>query len=167
MYQIDLKGLVVIVTGGNRGIGLAMSKAAASAGADIAILYRSHPQAEESAKKVADEFGVKVKAFQCDVGDIEAVTKTVEEVSKMGTIGGLLANAGISVVKPAFELTSKDFEAVYKTNVLGVFNVCTATAKHWVQKKYQGGAIVVTSSMSSGLYNQKGLNDPLTQAFYK
>lgn len=166
-YQVDLSGGVTIVTGGNRGIGLAMTKAAASAGSDIAILYRSHPQAEEAAKKVANEYGVKVKAFQCDVSDIDAVIKTIEDVKKFGTITGLMANAGVSVVKTAFELTAKDFDFIYKTNVLGVFNVCQTVAKHWVQVGYKSGAIVVTSSMSSNLYNQKALNEPLTQAFYK
>lgn len=166
-YQVDLSGGVVIVTGGNRGIGLAMSKAVASTGADVAIVYRSHPQADEAAKKVAEEFGVRVKAFQCDVGDSEAVVNTIEKIASFGKITGLMANAGVSVVKSAFELTAKDFDFIYKTNVLGVFNITSTVAKHWVQTGFKEGAIVVTSSMSSNLYNQKGLNQPLTQAFYK
>ena len=77
-----------------------------------------------------------------------------------------MANAGVSVVKPALELTQDDFNFVYNTNVYGVFNVCQAVAKHWKAENFKKGSIVVTSSMSSELYNQKGTNDPLTQIFY-
>ncbi|PWN86802.1 putative NADP-dependent mannitol dehydrogenase [Acaromyces ingoldii] len=166
-FSIDLSGGLVIVTGGNRGIGLAMTRAVATAGADVAVLYRSHPKAQESADAVAKEFGVKVKAFQCDVGDLPSVEKAVQDVAAWGgKITGLMANAGVSVVKPAFDLTPEDFHKVYDTNVLGVFNIAKTVAKYWVDSGFKGGAIVVTSSMSSGLYNQKGLSDPLTQAFY-
>lgn len=147
--------------------GLAISKAVANAGANVAILYHSHPQAEEAAANVAKEFGTKVKAYKCDVSDAKLVKETVEHIEKdLGTpITGLAANAGVSVVKPALELTPEDFHKVFNANVLGAFNSCQAVAKYWVEKQ-QKGSIIITSSMSSELYNQKGLNDPLTQIFY-
>ncbi|KDN41242.1 putative NADP-dependent mannitol dehydrogenase [Tilletiaria anomala UBC 951] len=167
-YTIDLSGGTVVVTGGNRGIGLAMSEAVANAGANVAILYRSHPEAEKSAAKVAEKFGTKVKAYKCDVGDQELVLKTIEAAAKdLGTpIVGLMANAGVSVVKPALELSKADYDYVYNTNVFGVFNTCQAVAKHWKAVGYKKGSIVVTSSMSSEIYNQSAPNVPLTQVFY-
>lgn len=147
--------------------GLGISKACAKAGANVAILYHSHPDAEKMADEVAKEFGVKVKAYQCDVSDIEVVTKTVKQAeSDLGEITGLVANAGVSVVKPAEELDQDDFHKVFNVNVLGVFNVAKVVAKHWIAKNFKKGSIVVTSSMSSEIYNQKGLSDPLTQLFY-
>lgn len=147
--------------------GLAISKAVANAGANVAILYHSHPEAPKAAENVAKEFGVKCKAYQCDVGDAEKVRQTIGTIeADLGTpIKGLAANAGVSVVKPATELTPDDFHKVFNANVLGAFNSCQAVANYWIEKKIKG-SIVVTSSMSSDIYNQKGLNEPLTQIFY-
>lgn len=147
--------------------GLAISEAVASAGANVAILFHSHPKAHEAAENVAKKHGVKVKAYQCDVSDAKKVKDTIEHIEKdLGTpITGLAANAGVSVVKPATELTPEDFHKVFDANVLGAFNSCQAVAQYWIQRKSKG-SIVITSSMSSSLYNQKGLNEPLTQIFY-
>ena len=147
--------------------GLGISKAAAQAGANVAILYHSHPDAEKNAAEVAKEFGVKVKAYKCDVSDADLVKKTIKQAEQdLGPITGLAANAGVSVVKPAVELTAEDFNKVFNVNVLGVFNTAKAVAQHWIETGFKKGSIVVTSSMSSDIYNQKGLNDPLTQVFY-
>ena len=160
VFEIKLNGTIV-TTGGNRGIGLAISKSCAQAGANVAMLYHSNPEAEKAAEEVAKEYGVKVKAYKCDVSDAELVKKTIQQAeADLGQITGLAANAGVSIVKPALELTPDDF------HVLGVFNACKAVAQHWVDTKFDKGSIVVTSSMSSEIYNQKGPNDPLTQVFY-
>lgn len=166
-YTIDLSGGTVVVTGGNRGIGLAISEAVANAGANVAILYHSHPKAQEAAENVAKKFGTKVKAYQCDVSDAKLVKSTIEKIEgDLGTpITGLAANAGVSVVKPALELTPDDFQKVFSANVLGAFNSCQAVAQYWVERKMKG-SIIVTSSMSSEIYNQSGTNQPLTQIFY-
>jgi len=73
-------------------------------------------------------------------------------------------NAGVSVVKPAVDLTSDDFAKVFNVNVLGVFNTARAAAKLWIDRKYEGGSIVITSSMSSRIINQTAPNQALTQA---
>ncbi|KAL4399314.1 oxidoreductase [Malassezia pachydermatis] len=166
VFELKLTGTIV-VTGGNRGIGLGISRACAQAGANIAVLYHSNPEAEKAAENIAKEFGVKCKAYKCDVSDADLVKKTIKQAEEeLGQVTGLAANAGVSVVKPALELTPDDFHKVFNVNVLGVFNACQAMAKHWVETGYEKGSIVVTSSMSAEIYNQKGLNDPLTQVFY-
>ncbi|KAG2360122.1 hypothetical protein BDR07DRAFT_170137 [Suillus spraguei] len=156
----------IIVTGGNRGIGYAYSRAVAQAGARVAMIYRSNKDAPEVAKKLGKEFGVQVKAYKCDVTDSEKTNETFSLIyEELGPVTGLIANAGISAVKPALELTSKDFHNVYGVNVLGVFNSTKAAARIWIDKKH-GGSIVITSSMSSQIINQAATNEPLTQAFY-
>lgn len=167
VYTIDLTGGTVVVTGGNRGIGYAISEAVASAGANVAIIFHSHPKAHEAAETLAKKHGVKVKAYQADVGDSKLVKETIDKIENdLGTpITGLAANAGVSVVKPAVELTTEDFHKVFNANVLGAFNVSQAVAQYWIQRQKKG-SIVITSSMSSNIYNQKGLNEPLTQIFY-
>ncbi|KAL4261950.1 NADP-dependent mannitol dehydrogenase [Pleurotus pulmonarius] len=102
-----------------------------------------------------------------DVSDTELVNKTFQKIDdEIGPITGLIANAGVSVVKPAFELSHEDFSRVYDVNVFGVFNTARAAAKLWVDRKHDGGSIVITSSMSSRIINQSQQNSPLTQVFY-
>ncbi|EMD36981.1 hypothetical protein CERSUDRAFT_114883 [Gelatoporia subvermispora B] len=166
-FSINLAEKCVIVTGGNRGIGLAISQACARAGARVAIIYRSSKDAEKVAEGIAKDTGARCQAYQCDVSDSELVTKTFKKIdSEMGPVTGLVANAGVSVVKPALELTKDDFEKVYNVNVLGVFNAARAAAELWIKHKHQGGSIVITSSMSSRIINQLGTGKPLTQVFY-
>jgi len=166
VFALDFSNKCIVVTGGNRGIGYAFSRAIAQAGARVAIIYRSSKDADEVAAKLGQEFGVTTKAYRCDVADADLVAETLKTINKeLGPITGLIANAGVSVVKPALELTSEDFSKVFNVNVLGVFNTARAAAKLWIDNK-QPGSIVVTSSMSSRIINQTAPNKALTQVFY-
>jgi len=160
--------LATLQTGGNRGIGLAISRAIAAAGGNVAIIYRSSPEAPQVAERLAKEFGVTVKAYQADVSDLKRVHATFAQIdNELGTIAGVVANAGVAIVKPALEIEGREeFDFMYNTNVLGVFNTSQAAAKLWVAKDYKHGSIVVVSSMSSQIYNQAGLCKPLTHVFY-
>ncbi|KAF5350501.1 hypothetical protein D9756_008490 [Leucocoprinus leucothites] len=166
-FNISFKDKCIVVTGGNRGIGYAFTRAVANAGANVAVIYRSAKDAEQVTQEVGKEFGVKTKAYKCDVSDTDLVNKTMKQIDSDfgGSVVGLIANAGVSVVKPALELSHDDFQKVYDVNVFGVFNTARAIAKHWIDTKKQG-SIVVTSSMSSQIINQSALNTPLTQVFY-
>jgi len=167
VFAFDFTNKCIVVTGGNRGIGYAFSRAVAQAGARVAIIYRSSKDADDVASKLGKEFGVQTKAYQCDVADADLVVKTFEKINnELGPINGLIANAGVSVVKPALELTSEDFSKVFNVNVLGVFNTARAAAKLWIDRKHAGGSIVITSSMSSQIINQTAPNQALTQVFY-
>jgi NAD(P)-dependent dehydrogenase (short-subunit alcohol dehydrogenase family) len=146
---------------------LALSRAAAQAGAQVAVIYRSSKDADQVTEALGKEFGVKAKAYKCDVSDADLVAKTLETIdNEFGPITGLIANAGVSVVKPALDLTAEDFSKVFNVNVLGVFNTARAAAKLWINRKYDKGSIVITSSMSSRIINQIGPNQALTQVFY-
>jgi NAD(P)-dependent dehydrogenase (short-subunit alcohol dehydrogenase family) len=167
VFALDFSKKCIVVTGGNRGIGLAFSRAVAQAGAQVAIIYRSSKDANQVAENLGKEFGVTTKAYKCDVSDADLVVKTLEKIdNELGPITGLIANAGVSVVKPALDLTADDFSKVFNVNVLGVFNTARAAAKIWINHKYDGGSIVITSSMSSRIINQVGPNQALTQVFY-
>jgi len=125
------------------------------------MLYRSSPDADKSAAEVAEKFGVKVKAYKCDVSDQEKVNATFAQIEKdLGPITGVVANSGISVVAPAVDLTGDDFDKVFGCNVKGAFFTAQAAARLWIPRK-QKGSIVIVSSMSSQICNH-----PLTQAFY-
>lgn len=157
----------IIVTGGNRGIGLGYSRALAKAGSRVAIIYRSHSDAPRVAEELEKEFNVKVRAYKCDVTNAELTAQMFVRIDKeLGPVTGLVANAGVTVVKPSVELTTKDFNDVFSVNVLGVFNCAVAAAKLWKGKNLENLSIVITSSMSSKIINQASTNKPLTQVFY-
>ncbi|KAF5325021.1 hypothetical protein D9619_010098 [Psilocybe cf. subviscida] len=159
---INFSGKCIVVTGGNRGIGYALSRAVAQAGGNVAVIYRGSKDAEEVTEKIGKEFG----AYKCDVSNTNLVNETFEQIDKdLGPIAGVIANAGVSVVKPALELSIDDFHGVYDVNVFGVFNTARAAAKLWTEKK-QKGSIVITSSMSSRIINKTTTSSPLTQVFY-
>jgi sorbose reductase len=94
----SMKGKVAVVTGasGPRGMGIEAARGLAEMGADLAITYASRPQGgEKNAKELAETYGVKVKAYKCDVGDYASVEKLVAEVIKdFGKIDAFVANAG-------------------------------------------------------------------------
>lgn len=160
--NFDFANTTTIVTGGNRGIGRAISETVAKAGGNVAIIYHSAKDAEEVAAQIAKEHGVTVKAWKCDVGNQELVQSTFKEIDeKMGPVTGVVANAGVSVVKDAIEMTKEDFSFVYDVNVFGQFSCAQAAAKLWLDKQYTKGSIVLTSSMSSQIVN-KGIH----QVFY-
>ena len=164
--SIDLQG-TVIISGGNRGLGFAISKLVAKSGANVAILFRGSKDAHDRAADIAKEFNVKAKAYQCDVGDEKRVNDVYEEITKdFGQITGLVANAGVSVPKPAFEQDASSFDYVMKTNVLGTFNLAKVVAKKWSTTGFKKGSIVVVSSMSSQIYNVQSAGEPLPQIFY-
>ncbi|TFK52828.1 putative NADP-dependent mannitol dehydrogenase [Heliocybe sulcata] len=166
-FIIDFSHACIVVTGGNRGIGLEISKAIAKAGGKVAIVYNSSPDASEVADKIEREFRVKAKAYKCDVADSDLVSQTFLKIDKeLGPITGLVANAGITIQKPAMEMTTQDFNNIFNVNVLGVFNTARAAAKLWTDRKYKEGSIVINSSMSARIYNRKGAHEPITQARY-
>jgi sorbose reductase len=84
LEMFSLKGKVVIVTGasGPKGMGIEAARGCAEMGADLAITYASRPEGgEKNAKELAETYGVKVKAYKCDVGNWDSVDKLVKDVS--------------------------------------------------------------------------------------
>jgi len=162
VFAFDFTQRCIIVTGGNRGIGKGIAEACAQAGAKVALIYHSAKDADEVAGAMSKEYNTEVKAYKCDVSDQDLVKKTFAEIDeKLGPVTGVVANAGVSVVKPALEMSKKDFSFVYDVNVWGQFVCAQAAADLFIKKQYKKGSIVLTSSMSSQIVN-KGI----TQVFY-
>ncbi|WWD16641.1 hypothetical protein CI109_101071 [Kwoniella shandongensis] len=162
VWQIDLSGKCIVVTGGNRGIGLAISHQVAQAGAHVAILYRQSEDAPEIAKGIAEKYDVRCVAYKCDVTDQKAVQELFRTIyHDVGPVGGVVCNAGVSHHKPALEYTKEDFYKTFEPNVWGVFVAAQAAALLWKEHQYQNGRIVFISSVSGTVAN-KGI----AQAFY-
>lgn len=144
----DLNGLNAVVTGGNQGIGLAMAVGMARAGANIAIWGRN---AERNRAAVAEieGYGVKAVAVPCDVGDEAQVSEAMARtVAELGTLGCMVANAGVADAAPLVDTSLEQWHEVLRTNLDGAF-LCTREAARRFVAQGEGGSIVVVSSMVS------------------
>jgi 3-oxoacyl-[acyl-carrier protein] reductase len=124
----------VLVTGGNRGIGLAIAQAFADAGDKVAITYRS---------------GEPPKGFlavKCDITDTEQVEQAYKEIEeKQGPVEVLVANAGVTRDQLLLRMTDEDFTSVLDTNLTGTFRVVKAATKKMLRARK--GRVVLISSV--------------------
>jgi NAD(P)-dependent dehydrogenase (short-subunit alcohol dehydrogenase family) len=120
--EADLRDAVALVTGGSRGLGLALSRELARQGCRLAICARDESELE-AARIDLQQFGAEILAIPCDVSDQAQVAAMVEAVTRhYGRIDILVNNAGIIVVAPVETLTRADFERVMSINFWGVLN---------------------------------------------
>ncbi|MDR3085113.1 MAG: SDR family oxidoreductase [Christensenellaceae bacterium] len=152
LERFSLKGKIAVVTGGAQGLGLAMAKALADAGATIVLADINQPLAEQSAAAIAAECGVPAAAVQTDVtkeASAEALVKAV--VSRFGGIDVLVNNAGICVHAGAEEMSYGDWFKVIDVNLNGVFLMSKAVGSQML--KQGKGNIINISSMSAIIVN--------------
>ena len=124
-----------VVTGGSRGIGLAIATKLAKEGANIAILYVGDENEGIKAKEELSQYGTKVEQYFCDVSNFEESKKVVDKViEEFGSIEILVNNAGITRDKLVLNMDEKDFDAVINVNLKGTFNMIKHTYKHFMKK---------------------------------
>ena len=151
--QFSLMGKVALVTGAAYGIGYAIAKAYADAGAKIAFNCRSQAHMD---KALADykKDGIEAHGYICDVTDEEAVRAMVADIEqKLGTIDILVNNAGITRDALFLRMKEDDFDRVVAVNLKGAFNCCKAAVP--AMCKARRGRIVNMSSIS-GLHGNVG-----------
>lgn len=145
---LDLTGRVVVVTGGNAGIGLGLARGAARAGAAVMIWAR-RPERNASAVEELQGLGVEAEAVSCDVADelsvADAMTATLE---RFGRIDAFVANAGISGRERFTEMSLEEWRRVLTVNLDGSF-LCLRAAAAQLVAQGEGGALVAVSSTSS------------------
>lgn len=123
-----------VVTGGSRGIGLAIATKLAKEGANIAILYVGDENEGIKAKEELSQYGTKVEQYFCDVSNFEESKKVVDKViEEFGSIEILVNNAGITRDKLVLNMDEKDFDAVINVNLKGTFNMIKHTYKHFMK----------------------------------
>ena len=141
----DLTGRVALVTGGSKGLGEAMAEGLASAGADLFLVSRNQKEADETARRIAKEYGRKVIGFEADVSNPEQVEAMVAAcLMEFGQIDILVNNAGINIRGPIDELTFEQFQQVQNVNVNGVWLTTRAVVPHMKQRGY--GRIIILAS---------------------
>jgi len=153
MSQMDslfsLEGKVALVTGAAYGIGFAIAKAYANAGAKIAFNCRS----QEHLNKALEDYkaiGIEAYGVICDVTDENAVVKMVAEIEdKLGTIDILVNNAGIIKRIPMTDMEVSEFKQVIDIDLVAPFIVSKAVIPGMIKKG--GGKIINVCSMMSEL----------------
>jgi 3-oxoacyl-[acyl-carrier protein] reductase len=145
----SLEGKVALVTGGSRGIGAAISRELARAGARVAVNYRSGHEAAEAIATEVD--GIAVGANVGDAGEAQALVEQVE--SELGDVDALVNNAGVTRDTLIARMSDEDWDEVLDTNLRGAFNTCRAVSRKMLRRR--SGAIVNLTSVV-GLHGNPG-----------
>ena len=143
MAYFDLTGQTAIVTGGASGIGLAISRRLATAGATVAVADMNLAAAEAAAASIPGAFAVQVDVS--DWASVEAAWAAV--IAKTGRIHILVNNAGVAgKAAPLWEQDYADWTKCIRVNMDGVWNGCKAAVSHMREHKY--GRIVSIASVA-------------------
>lgn len=146
-----LKGKTAIVTGGTRGIGLAIVKKYLENGANVALAGSRKESVDKALQQLSGYEG-RVIGIWPDLCDPEAVAKAFAEVKeRFGKVDILANNAGISSRTSLYDYTLDEFSKIMDLNVKAVF-VCSQAAARIM--KEQGGGVIVNTSSMVGEYGQ-------------
>ncbi len=144
--QFRMDGRVALVTGGTSGIGLAIAKALADAGARVVIAGRSKKRGNETLESFRAD-SLEADFQSCDVGDADSVSNLIGEVvSSHGGLHVMVNSAAINIVKPALDHAPADVDALLASNVRGAF-LCAQEAAKVMVDQGGGGKIVLLTSM--------------------
>ncbi len=159
--QIRVDGKVALVTGGSRGIGLAIAKALAGGGAKVAIASRKPENLAEAKAQLAKD-GLEVETFATHVGKEGAAAELVKAVvDKLGRIDVLVNNAATNPhFGPTITADDKIFDKTFETNARAYFSLARETARHLVDRGAPGSMIFVSSTqgiLSSPLMGVYGM----------
>jgi 3-oxoacyl-[acyl-carrier protein] reductase len=145
MTTENLHNRTALVTGGSRGIGAAIVRMLAGAGAAVAVNYRERAVEADALVKEITGAGGKAIAIAADVSQTDAVTAMVERAtSQLGPVDILVNNAGIAITRGVDDLTEEDFDRTIAVNLKSVFLVTQAVLPAMRAKKW--GRIVNISS---------------------
>ena len=146
--QIDFNGLVVVITGGSRGLGLVMARRLSAEGARLCLLARN----EDELKRAAEHFppDADVMPVRCDIrrrADVRAAVDVI--LHRWGTIDVLINNAGVIQVGPLEHMTAADFENAMATHFWGPLHLMFEIVPSMRQRRF--GRIVNISSIGGRL----------------
>ncbi|WP_302153968.1 SDR family NAD(P)-dependent oxidoreductase [uncultured Enorma sp.] len=156
-----LKGKTAVVTGGSRGIGLAIVKRFLEEGANVALCGSREETAQKAVDAIlADNPEAPVMGIWPNVGDEAALEAAFREVKDhFGGLDIVCNNAGISQSQPLDEYQPNDLDGIVDINIKGVFNGCQAAAR----VLEAGGVIINTSSMVAKMGQPSGVAYPMSK----
>lgn len=136
---------VAVITGGTRGIGLAIAQRLAADGYDLLLTYRGDAEAAAAAQDALKGTGRRIEVIAADVSTQEGATATIETAVKdFGRIDVLVNNAGITRDNLIMRMSEDDWDAVLNTNLKGAF-LCAKAAVRPMLRQKSGRIINITS----------------------
>lgn len=149
MKLFDLTGQTALVTGSSMGIGFALARGLAEAGARVILNARNPEKLEEAAKTLADE-GFTIDTLCFDVTKADEVKTVIDDYeANKGPISILINNAGMQFRTPLEEYPVDTFDHLMRTNVNSIFYVSQAAANHMIPRGY--GKIVNIASVQTAM----------------
>lgn len=153
--QFDLTGRSAIITGGSKGLGLAMAAGLASAGASVMLVNRNASEGAQAANELSSIYKTKAISFGANITDKEQTEAMADlAIKSFGKIDILINSAGINIRGPIDELSLNDFTSVMDVNVTGTWLASRAVVPH-MKKKGSGKIINLASTLGLvGLSNR-------------
>jgi 3-oxoacyl-[acyl-carrier protein] reductase len=144
---MSLEGKSAIVTGGTRGIGLAITRALLEQGARVFICARKKEEVERAVTELAGEYGERIKGAAANVGEYEQVRSLfARSVESFGGIDILINNAGIGSHNLVEQMPVEEWDATIGTNLSGLFYCCHEALP--LMKARGGGYIINIGSLA-------------------
>jgi NAD(P)-dependent dehydrogenase (short-subunit alcohol dehydrogenase family) len=148
--NIDLSGKNVLVTGGSRGIGRAISLALGESGARVAVHYRAR---KEEAEHVANEAGNESRAFDADLSNVMACESLFSRVLDVfGSLDVLINNAGVAIESPIDSANNQwvpIWDATLDVNLRATALLSKLAIAHFLKKKPEGGRLIHIASRAA------------------
>jgi gluconate 5-dehydrogenase len=149
LQLFDLTGQRALITGSSQGIGFALARGLAGAGAEIVLNGRDETKLAVAAKKLESE-GATIHKLAFDVTSHEEVRATIDGFeSRVGSVDILINNAGMQHRTELHNFPADAFERLLQTNVASVFHVGQAVARHMIDRKQ--GKIINIASVQTAL----------------
>jgi NAD(P)-dependent dehydrogenase (short-subunit alcohol dehydrogenase family) len=142
----DLRGKSALVTGGSKGLGKAMARGFAEAGADVMISSRSEAELKKAAQEIGASLDVKVEWMVCDMLDRAAVRSLADEaVKRLGKVDILINNAGSNQPQAIDEVTDEAWDTIVELDLTS----CMALTRYLVpgMKQRKWGRVIHISSV--------------------
>lgn len=134
-------------------MGIEAARGCAEMGADVIVTYSSRPEGgEKNAKELSEKYGIKSKAYKCNIGNYDDVKKFVDTVIKdYGKIDVFIANAGATADSGILDGTVEAWNHVIQVDLTGTFHCAKAVGHHF--KERGTGSLIITASMSGHIAN--------------
>ena len=144
--RFDGRGKIAIVTGGSRGIGLAIADALVGTGASVVITGRDQAALDSARKRLGGGTGDRVRAVRADVQVPGEAARAIAEAEAFGGLDILVNNAGIGLFANVADMSVDDWQQVIATNLSGVFYCCREAIPRL--RRRGGGWIINISSLA-------------------
>ena len=152
----DLSGRVALITGGSKGLGKAMARGLAQAGADVVISSRSEGELQAALAEILDGTGRRGHYIVCDMTKREQVKRLAEQaLERMGRVDILINNAGTNQPQPIDAVTDEAWDSVLETNLTSIMVLTRALVPQMKARRW--GRIVHISSIM-GYVSKAGRN---------